>query len=96
MENLERVFADLLAAASGEIPFDQAVDTIVDHYGAGGGIIFEMNRKTGQIVDFTTPTLIIGDEGYSDHINSINPRMRYSLRHAPGHVAYDAMFISDR
>ncbi|MBO6756922.1 MAG: hypothetical protein JJ902_11400 [Roseibium sp.] len=87
---------DLLEAAAGELALVDVLQTIIDHLGGGGGIIFELNRKTGEIVDWITPNLIIGDSGYDRHINSINPRMQYSLRHAPGHVAYEGRFIDDR
>lgn len=86
----------LLRAAAGEIPFTTIVDLITDQHCAAGGVIFELNRKTGRIGNFVSPSLVIGNDGYSDHLNSINPRMRFSLRHAAGHVAYENKFIDDR
>ena len=94
-KDLDNLYREILSAAAGEITFDNVLESVTDYFGAGGGIIFEMDRTTGQILDWTTPTLVIGDDGYSDHINSINPRMRFSLRHAPGHVVYEGRFISE-
>lgn len=96
MNSLEKIFEDLLLASAGELSFETLIHQIVTFLGAGGGIIFEMNRKTGEIVEWATPTLIIGEDGYNDHLNRINPRMRFSLRHAPGQVAYEGRFISER
>jgi len=91
-----KVYSDLLAASADDIPFDTLVKTVVDYFGGGGGVVFESNRKTGEILDWATPSLIIGEDGYNDHLNAINPRMRYSLRHAPRHIAYERRFISER
>lgn len=96
MKSLEKVYADLLSASAGEISFERTIETITDWFDAGGGLIFEMNRKTGEILDWATPTLLVGGDGYDEHLNSINPRMHFSLRHAPGHVAYEGRFISER
>jgi DNA-binding CsgD family transcriptional regulator len=88
--------SDLLEAAVGDLAFVDVVQKIVDYLGGGGGVIFELNRKTGIITDWVTPNLVIGDTGYDHYINSINPRMRYTLRHAPGLVNYEGRFIDDR
>lgn len=96
MNSLEKIFEDLLSASAGELSFETLIHQIVTYLGAGGGIIFEMNRKSGEIVEWATPTLIIGEDGYNDHLNQINPRMRFSLQHAPGHVAYEGRFISEK
>lgn len=96
MTALEKVYGDLLAASAGEIEFESLITSIVGYLGGGGGVVFELDRKTGQILDWATPDLIIGGDGYDDHLNAINPRMRFSLRHAPGHVAYEGRFISER
>ncbi|MCB1492334.1 MAG: helix-turn-helix transcriptional regulator [Rhodobiaceae bacterium] len=96
MISVDNTYQDLLSAAAGDIPFEAAIEGLTRHFGAGGGIIFELNRKTGEIYDFATPNLIIGEEGYDKHINAINPRMKFSLRHAAGHVVHEKRFISDR
>ena len=94
--DLTAAHAELLAAAAGETSFVSAIGAITRDFGAGGGIIFEMNRRTLEIGEVATPNLVIGDDGYDAHLNAINPRMKYSLRHAPRHVAHEALFISER
>ena len=96
MRSPETAYRDLISAAAGELSFDAAIASTVQHFSAGGGIVFELNRKTGHMLDWATPTLIVGGDGYTDRINAINPRMRFSLRHAAGHVAYEGRFISER
>lgn len=95
-KKLTGLHEQLLRAVAGEIPFTKIIDMITNQHSAAGGVIFEMNRKTGKISNFVSPNLAIGTDGYSEHLNSINPRMRYSLRHAPGHVAYENKFIDDQ
>ncbi len=82
-------------AALGELPFERVLGKLLDHYDSSGGVIFELNRKTGKISNWIGPGLQHGAQEYIDHLNAINPRMRYSLRHAPGHIAYEARFISE-
>lgn len=97
MSGLEKIYSDLLSASAGEISFDRTIETITNCFGAGGGVVFELNRRTGEILNWATPSLIIGgDDGYNEHLNAINPRMRFSMRYAPGHIAYDGRFISER
>ncbi len=86
----------LLAAATGDIPFTSAVDSLVGLFGGEGGVVFELNRKTGAISNWVSSNLRAGDDEYSAHINAINPRMHYSLRHAPGHIVYEGKFIDER
>lgn len=95
MVETDQVHADLLSAAAGEIRFDCAIDSLARAFSAGGGIIFELDRESGRIRDWVTDRLVIGGDGYDEQINAINPRMRYSLRHAPGHVAHDMLFINE-
>lgn len=95
-DDIGKIQGELLEAAVGDRAFVDVVQKIVEEFGAGGGIIFELNRKTGAVTDWVTPNLIIGDTGYDQHINSINPRMHYALRHAPGRVIYEGRFTSDR
>jgi len=95
-KDLEGLHKELLRAALGEVSFGKIIDMITHQHNAAGGIIFEMNRKTGRIVNFVSPSLEIGEDAYNDHLNSINPRMRYSLRHAAGHVAFESKFIDQQ
>lgn len=86
----------LLAAAAGDLPFSSAIDSLVGIFGGEGGVVFELNRKTGVISNWVSPTLRVGDDEYSNHVNAINPRMHYSMSHAPGHVVYEGKFIDER
>ncbi len=73
-----------------------AVESMTGAFGGGGGAVFEMNRKTGTITSWASRSLFIGDDAYSAHVNSINPRMHYSMRHATGHLIFEGRFTSDR
>lgn len=86
----------LLRAAAGEVSFNEIIKVVTNHHDAAGGIVLELNRKTGRIVDFVSPDMVIGEGGYHQRLNSINPRMRYSMSHAPGHIAYENRFIDQR
>ncbi len=95
IEDTTRLDAYMFDAALGDITFDQVIKKITTHFDGSGGVIFELNRKTGAISNWVGPGLEDGEQDYIDHLNSINPRMRYSLRHTPGHVTYDALCISE-
>lgn len=92
-DNLLNAHKQIMRAASGEASFEHAIAAISDAFGSADGVVFALNRKTGQITNWISPGLVAGDNAYSHHINSINPRMRYSLQHAAGHVLYEHKFI---
>lgn len=92
---LEGFQAQLFKALSGELTFEEVLDEKAADANAVSGVLFTLNRKTGAILDWTSPQLPFGDDAYSDHINSINPRMRYSMVHAPGHVVHEGRFTSE-
>lgn len=91
-----RAHEQLFSAASGENSFAGALQTAVDIFGGVGGVVFELNRKTGAFSNWVGPGLEDGECDYINHLNAINPRMHYSLSHAPGHITYDHKFIDDR
>jgi DNA-binding CsgD family transcriptional regulator len=95
-DRLSIAYELMLAAAAGERPFQDALSALCAAYGAAGGVLFEMNRRTGEILNWVSPDLIQGVDAYSEHLNSINPRMQFSLQHPAGHVAFESMFISDQ
>ena len=95
LDDISHLDSLMFEAALGELPFERVLEKLLDHYDSSGGVIFELNRKTGKISNWIGPGLQNGAQEYIDHLNAINPRMRYSLRHAPGHVAYEARFISE-
>lgn len=90
------VHEQLLAAAAGDVPFASALEEITHVFGGAGGVVFELNRKTGSFSNWIGPGLEPGQDEYIAHINSINPRMAYSMRHAMGRIVYEAMLIDDR
>jgi DNA-binding CsgD family transcriptional regulator len=86
----------MLDAALGRTGFDDVLRSMVGHFGGAGGVIFELNRKTGAISNWIGPGLEAGAQDYIEHLNGINPRMRYSLRHAPGHIVHESLFTTER
>ncbi len=90
------IHEQLLAAAAGDIPFAAALEKITAAFGGAGGVVFELNRKTGAFANWVGPGLEAGQDEYMNHLNSINPRMAYSMRHATGRIVYEAMLIDDR
>jgi len=95
IDDTTRLDACMFEAALGGITFTQLIRKIVSHFSGNGAVVFELNRKTGAISNWVGPGLENGEHDYINHLNSINPRMHYSLRHAPGHVAYDGLFLSE-
>jgi len=91
-----KVHEQLFDAAAGESSFAVALQTLVDAFGGAGGVVFELNRKTGAFTNWVGPGLEDGESDYVNHLNTINPRMHYSMRHAAGHIAYESKFIDDR
>ncbi|MEM1198603.1 MAG: helix-turn-helix transcriptional regulator [Pseudomonadota bacterium] len=85
-----------MAAAGGELQFERALESVISAFSGVGGVVFELNRKTGAISNWCGRGLEAGQDDYIQHINAINPRMQYSLRHAPGHIVYEGKFIDER
>lgn len=96
LDDIGYLDANMFDAALGEVEFDHVLKKIIEHFGAGGGVIFELNRKTGEISNWIGPGLESGAQNYIEHLNAINPRMRYSLRHAPGRVTYEGLFTNEQ
>lgn len=78
------------------MPFTRVIDTVISAFDGAGGVVFELNRKNGAISNWCGKGLEAGEDDYIQHINTINPRMHYSMRHAPGHLCYEGKFIDDR
>ena len=95
-QDLFRIQENLLSAAGGELPFERALESVVSAFDGAGGVVFELNRKTGAISNWCGKGLEAGQDDYIQHINAINPRMQYSMRHAPGHIVYEGKFIDER
>lgn len=78
------------------MPFTRVIESVISAFDGAGGVAFELNRKNGAISNWCGKGLEAGEDDYIQHINTINPRMHYSMRHAPGHICYEGKFIDDR
>ncbi len=78
------------------MPFTRVIETVISAFGGAGGVVFELNRKNGAISNWCGKGLEAGEDDYIQHINTINPRMHYSMRHVAGHICYEGKFIDDR
>lgn len=94
--DIHLIYNHLFTASTGDASFAESLEAIVRAFGGEGGVLFELDRKTGVISKWVGPGLESGEEEYIDHLNAINPRMHYSMRHSPGHVLCDGMIIDDR
>ncbi|MCV6592975.1 MAG: helix-turn-helix transcriptional regulator [Silicimonas sp.] len=88
--------AELFEAATGEKSFAEVLSGMAARFSAVDGVIFELNRATGEMRNWTSPTMPQNEnDGYSQHINAINPRMHYAMAHAAGQPVYEGRFISE-
>lgn len=94
-DSIDSIHQRLFAAVSGEVSFSSALRTVVDRFDAAAGVIFELDRKTGAFPNWIGCNVEHGEADYMEHLNTVNPRMRYSMRHAPGHVLYEGKFIDE-
>lgn len=94
-DRLSLAYQAMIDAAAGENTFSNTMLRLAELNDAPGAVLFELNRKTGEITNLASPQLEFGDDGYNEHINAINPRMRYSMRHAAGHVTYEGRFATE-
>lgn len=94
-KKIDDIYSAMFAAASNEISFYPVLNMVIEYFGAAAGVIFELNRKTGEISNWTGPGLEPGEQEYAEKLNAINPRMRYSLSHAAGHVCYEYLFTDE-
>lgn len=96
MPDLHDVYARLVSASAGETGFAPCVQAMAEAFGAAGAVAHEVDRTRGRIRTWVGHALNEGEDEYRDHINRINPRVRYAMRHAPGHVVYEDRFIDAR
>jgi DNA-binding CsgD family transcriptional regulator len=87
---------NLYASAAGELPWNSALRSVADFFGGAGAVIFDMEVPDQRIVSWQSFGLHDGERDYIDHINAINPRMKYSIARPPGHLAHEACFITER
>jgi DNA-binding CsgD family transcriptional regulator len=86
---------DLYASAAGELPWDSSLRSVAEYFGGAGAVIFDMELPDQRIVSWQDYGLDDGEQDYIDHINAINPRMKYSIARPPGHVAHESCFITE-
>ncbi|MBM3543632.1 MAG: helix-turn-helix transcriptional regulator [Alphaproteobacteria bacterium] len=82
-------------AGAGVLAWPVAMKAAADFVGGAGAVCFGLNRKTGQFSQFHTHGVEPGVGEYVEHMNRINPRMRYSLRQAGPHVVCDWDVLPD-
>ena len=95
LNRIELLETKLFDAALGELEFEQLLQSLIGHFGGSAGVIFELNRTTGEISNWVGPGLEAGERDYAEYLNGINPRMRFSLRHAPGQAVYEGLFTNE-
>ena len=97
-DRVERLRTNLDGVTAREKTIADVIGQFARAFDAVDGVMFELNRRTGEIRNWVSPSLRLDDgfddAAYSQHINTINPRMQYSMTHAPGHVVTEAFFIS--
>lgn len=80
-------------AALGYESWDVAIHQMVDYFDAAGAVIFDLNRETFQFANWHSINLNHSGK-YVDEMNSINPRMHYSLSQKDPHILTDFHCIS--
>jgi len=93
---LDGVYARLLPASAGETDFAASVRAMTEAFGAAGGVAYECDRRTGRIGPWVGFGLEAGEREYQERMIRINPRIRPAMRHAPGFLVHEAMFIDER
>ena len=94
-KNLEEIYTAMFEAARCDVSFYLVLNRLIEYFDGAAGVIFELNRKTGEISNWVGPGLEPGELEYAEKLNAINPRMRYSLSHAAGHVCYEYLFTDE-
>jgi len=94
-DNLLTAVDDLYASAAGELPWNSALRSVAEYFGGAGAVIFDMEVPDQRIVSWQDFGLDDGERDYIDHINAINPRMKYSIARPPGHVVHESCFITE-
>lgn len=85
----------LYAAAAGEEQWSVALREVAGFFHGAGILLFDIDRRRGQLVEWQAHGLPAMDE-YVEHINAIDPRMKFSMQRPAGHIAWEACFITER
>lgn len=93
-QNIAFAAQSAFEAGIGEISWDDAVRDMMAVHGAAGGVLFQMNRKTHEMLEWHSVDLNDSDE-YIEEMNAINPRMHHSLSQSTPHVITDLDCITE-
>lgn len=95
-KDLLKVVDRLYAAALGEERWPAALQKVTRFFDGVGTCLFDIDRRRRQVVRWQAHGLDEGMNEYVAHINAIDPRMKFSMRHPAGHIAWEARFITER
>ncbi len=76
--------------------WSEALQGVVGLFDGAGGALFDLDHDSGQISRWIGHKLDDGEDEYIAHMNSINPRMAYSLAKPAGHLVWDYRVMSER
>jgi DNA-binding CsgD family transcriptional regulator len=99
MERSEKDLLDLIdrlyAAAAGEQQWSAALKNAIDFFHGVGVCLCDMDWRRRQIDEWHAHGL--PDMGtYAAHVNAIDPRIKFSMHRPADHIAWDALFITER
>lgn len=94
--DLLEVIDRLYAASLGEERWPSALHAVVRFFDGAGICLFDVDRAQRRVVNWQAHGLDEGTNEYVAHINAIDPRMRFSMQRAAGHIAWEARFITER
>jgi DNA-binding CsgD family transcriptional regulator len=85
----------LYAAAAGEEQWSDALRRVITFFHGVGICLFDIDWRRGRIDEWHAYGL--PEMGtYAAHVNSIDPRVKFSMQHPADHIAWDARFITER
>lgn len=88
-ETFSRVTGGLYEAGIGERDWYSALQNVIGMFEGAGGVIFDLDTRTGSFANWIGPGLEPGAEEYQQHLNAVNPRMHRALEAAPGQLLWD-------
>ncbi len=92
-QKLAAAYETMFEVELGQAAVEAGLVGLCQAFGAAGSSTFELNRKTGALSNWLTPEIQDGRQEYLEHIHAIDPRVRYSARHAAGHIVYDSLVV---
>jgi DNA-binding CsgD family transcriptional regulator len=99
MRHSERDLLDLIdrlyAAAAGEEQWSAALGRVINFFHGVGICLFDIDwrhKRINEWHEYGLPEMGI----YAAHVNSIDPRVKFSMQHPADHIAWDGLFITER